>query len=115
MHPRFSERFFAICVKPLSGQRARTYLQPHCITAMGFSAMFTFQLKGKHYLHLFAVMGVVDSFGQVAITVNSGAWIFFSAEMLIADSNIIFKTVEITATFERFLVIWKVLQDMLSY
>ena len=60
-------------------------------------------------------MRVVDSFGQVAITVNSGAWIFFSAEMLIADSNIIFKTVEFTATFERFLVITKVLQDTLSY
>ena len=46
---------------------------------------------------------------------------FFSAEMLIADSNMIFKTVEFSREkgfsiekFEKFLVILKVLQDTLS-
>ena len=37
------------------------------ITAMGFSPMFTFQLttlRGKHYRHPIAVMGVVDTFGH---------------------------------------------------
>ena len=45
---------------------------------------------------------------------------FFSAEMLIADSNMIFKTVEFSREkgfsiekFEKFLVILKVLQDTL--
>ena len=35
------------------------------ITAMGFSAMFTFQLnntRGKHCRHPIATMGVVDTF-----------------------------------------------------
>ena len=37
------------------------------ITAMGFSAMFTFQLddnRGKHCRHPIAIMWVVDTFGQ---------------------------------------------------
>ena len=41
------------------------------ITAMGFSAMFTFQLdklRGKHCRHPIAIMGVVDTFGQCRLT-----------------------------------------------
>ena len=46
----------------------------HPITAMGFSAMFTFQLdntkslRGKHCRHPIAVMGVVDMFGLTLIS-----------------------------------------------
>ena len=48
----------------------RKYLQ---ITAMGFSAMFTFQLdntEGKHCRHPIAVMGVVDMFGHCGFTLS---------------------------------------------
>ena len=49
------------------GSRAKPERIYNPITAMGFSAMFSFQLdntKIKHCRHPIAVIGVVDTFGQ---------------------------------------------------
>ena len=40
------------------------------ITAIGFSAMFTFQLRDKHCQHPIGVMGVVDTFGHRRLHCN---------------------------------------------
>ena len=57
---------------------------------MGFSAMFTFQLRGKHCRHSIAVMGVVDMFGPRQF------------KSLVVETDFIYKTKRISSQKKNF-------------